>query len=90
MPGSGQEPLSDNASKRAHPFLTYARSLAYPPGIAITQVVLAANLLGERLATGEERPSLLRRSCRGRSGVRCRTVGCMYAICPSPTTQGLR
>ncbi|MFD4127156.1 dipeptide/oligopeptide/nickel ABC transporter permease/ATP-binding protein [Streptomyces globisporus] len=34
--------------------------LAYPPGIAITAVVLASNLLGERLAAGEERPSVLR------------------------------
>ncbi|MFF5248805.1 dipeptide/oligopeptide/nickel ABC transporter permease/ATP-binding protein [Streptosporangium sp. NPDC000095] len=42
------------------PFLDSAWWLAYPPGIAITAVVFAANLLGERLAAGEERPSILR------------------------------
>ncbi|MEU8380010.1 dipeptide/oligopeptide/nickel ABC transporter permease/ATP-binding protein [Streptosporangium sp. NPDC048865] len=42
------------------PFLASAWWLAYPPGIAITAVVFAANLLGERLAAGEERPSILR------------------------------
>ncbi|WP_329080906.1 dipeptide/oligopeptide/nickel ABC transporter permease/ATP-binding protein [Streptosporangium sp. NBC_01469] len=42
------------------PFLASAWWLAYPPGIAITAVVFAGNLLGERLAAGEERPSILR------------------------------
>lgn len=42
------------------PFLTSAWWLAYPPGIAVTAVVFASNLLGERLATGDERPSVLR------------------------------
>ncbi|WP_431930101.1 dipeptide/oligopeptide/nickel ABC transporter permease/ATP-binding protein [Nonomuraea jabiensis] len=42
------------------PFLASAWWLAYPPGIAITAVVFASNLLGERLAAGGERPSVLR------------------------------
>lgn len=42
------------------PFLDSAWWLAYPPGIAVTGVVLASNLLGERLAAGAERPSVLR------------------------------
>ncbi|WDZ86577.1 dipeptide/oligopeptide/nickel ABC transporter permease/ATP-binding protein [Micromonospora cathayae] len=42
------------------PFLASAWWLAYPPGIAITAVVFASNLLGERLAVGDERPSILR------------------------------
>ncbi|GAA1012254.1 dipeptide/oligopeptide/nickel ABC transporter ATP-binding protein [Acrocarpospora pleiomorpha] len=42
------------------PFLASAWWLAYPPGIAITAVVFASNLLGERLAGGDERPSILR------------------------------
>ncbi|WP_341719156.1 MULTISPECIES: dipeptide/oligopeptide/nickel ABC transporter permease/ATP-binding protein [Micromonospora] len=42
------------------PHLASAWWLAYPPGIAITAVVFASNLLGERLATGDERPSILR------------------------------
>ncbi|WP_329101485.1 dipeptide/oligopeptide/nickel ABC transporter permease/ATP-binding protein [Micromonospora sp. NBC_01699] len=42
------------------PYLASAWWLAYPPGIAITAVVFASNLLGERLAAGEERPSILR------------------------------
>ncbi|MEU7587266.1 dipeptide/oligopeptide/nickel ABC transporter permease/ATP-binding protein [Micromonospora sp. NPDC049230] len=42
------------------PFLASAWWLAYPPGIAITAVVFASNLLGERLAAGAERPSILR------------------------------
>ncbi|MFC4589893.1 dipeptide/oligopeptide/nickel ABC transporter permease/ATP-binding protein [Sphaerisporangium corydalis] len=52
------------------PFLASAWWLAYPPGIAITAVVFASNLLGERLAAGEERPSVLRmvRPGRARSG----------------------
>lgn len=41
-------------------FMESAWWLAYPPGIAITAVVFASNLLGERLAAGEERPSVLR------------------------------
>ncbi|MBG0851598.1 dipeptide/oligopeptide/nickel ABC transporter permease/ATP-binding protein [Streptomyces spinoverrucosus] len=42
----------------ARPFLDSAWWLAYPPGIAITAVVLAANLLGENLTTGDRaRPS---------------------------------
>ncbi|MFG3397929.1 dipeptide/oligopeptide/nickel ABC transporter permease/ATP-binding protein [Streptomyces parvus] len=41
-------------------FMDSAWWLAYPPGIAITAVVFASNLLGERLAAGEERPSVLR------------------------------
>ncbi|WP_405796477.1 dipeptide/oligopeptide/nickel ABC transporter permease/ATP-binding protein [Streptomyces sp. NBC_01506] len=41
-------------------FLDSAWWLAYPPGIAITAVVFASNLFGERLAAGEERPSVLR------------------------------
>ncbi|MEU2494293.1 dipeptide/oligopeptide/nickel ABC transporter permease/ATP-binding protein [Streptomyces sp. NPDC007883] len=44
----------------ARPFLDSAWWLAYPPGIAITAVVLAANLLGENLTTGDRaRPSAL-------------------------------
>ncbi|GLW11460.1 peptide ABC transporter permease [Microtetraspora sp. NBRC 13810] len=42
------------------PYLASAWWLAYPPGIAITAVVFAGNLLGERLAGGDERPSILR------------------------------
>ncbi|WP_371786587.1 dipeptide/oligopeptide/nickel ABC transporter permease/ATP-binding protein [Streptosporangium subroseum] len=42
------------------PFLASTWWLAYPPGIAITAVVFASNLLGERLAGGDERPSILR------------------------------
>ncbi|MFV2020077.1 dipeptide/oligopeptide/nickel ABC transporter permease/ATP-binding protein [Micromonospora sp. LOL_023] len=42
------------------PYLASAWWLAYPPGIAITAVVFASNLLGERLAVGDERPSVLR------------------------------
>ncbi|MFY1692902.1 dipeptide/oligopeptide/nickel ABC transporter permease/ATP-binding protein [Plantactinospora sp. WMMB782] len=42
------------------PHLASAWWLAYPPGIAITAVVFASNLLGERLAAGDERPSILR------------------------------
>ncbi|MFF0717690.1 dipeptide/oligopeptide/nickel ABC transporter permease/ATP-binding protein [Micromonospora sp. NPDC003816] len=42
------------------PHLGSAWWLAYPPGIAITAIVLASNLLGERLAAGDERPSILR------------------------------
>ncbi|GIJ12843.1 dipeptide/oligopeptide/nickel ABC transporter permease/ATP-binding protein [Micromonospora andamanensis] len=42
------------------PYLASAWWLAYPPGIAITAVVFASNLLGERLAAGDERPSILR------------------------------
>ncbi|MFV2103947.1 dipeptide/oligopeptide/nickel ABC transporter permease/ATP-binding protein [Micromonospora sp. LOL_024] len=42
------------------PFLASAWWLAYPPGVAITAVVFASNLLGERLAAGAERPSILR------------------------------
>ncbi len=42
----------------ARPFLDSAWWLAYPPGIAITAVVLAANLLGENLTTVDRaRPS---------------------------------
>ncbi|WP_282688589.1 MULTISPECIES: dipeptide/oligopeptide/nickel ABC transporter permease/ATP-binding protein [unclassified Streptomyces] len=41
-------------------FMDSAWWLAYPPGVAITAVVFAGNLLGERLAAGEERPSVLR------------------------------
>ncbi|SCF58607.1 dipeptide/oligopeptide/nickel ABC transporter permease/ATP-binding protein [Streptomyces sp. Cmuel-A718b] len=41
-------------------FMDSAWWLAYPPGVAITAVVFASNLLGERLAAGEERPSVLR------------------------------
>ncbi|WP_097982497.1 dipeptide/oligopeptide/nickel ABC transporter permease/ATP-binding protein [Streptomyces sp. f150] len=41
-------------------FMDSAWLLAYPPGVAITAVVFASNLLGERLAAGEERPSVLR------------------------------
>ncbi|MEU9605740.1 dipeptide/oligopeptide/nickel ABC transporter permease/ATP-binding protein [Streptomyces sp. NPDC048057] len=41
-------------------FLDSAWWLAYPPGVAVTAVVFASNLLGERLAAGEERPSVLR------------------------------
>ncbi|WP_236242325.1 dipeptide/oligopeptide/nickel ABC transporter permease/ATP-binding protein [Streptomyces sp. CC228A] len=42
----------------ARPFLDSAWWLAYPPGVAITAVVLAANLLGESLTTGDRaRPS---------------------------------
>ncbi|MFC5939900.1 dipeptide/oligopeptide/nickel ABC transporter permease/ATP-binding protein [Micromonospora harpali] len=42
------------------PFLASAWWLAYPPGVAITAVVFASNLLGERLAAGAERPSIIR------------------------------
>ncbi|WJK35668.1 dipeptide/oligopeptide/nickel ABC transporter permease/ATP-binding protein [Solwaraspora sp. WMMA2065] len=42
------------------PYLASAWWLAYPPGIAITAVVFASNLLGERLAVGDKRPSVLR------------------------------
>ncbi|WP_158632070.1 dipeptide/oligopeptide/nickel ABC transporter permease/ATP-binding protein [Micromonospora sp. Llam0] len=42
------------------PYLASAWWLAYPPGVAITAVVFASNLLGERLAVGDERPSMLR------------------------------
>ncbi|MGW0506591.1 dipeptide/oligopeptide/nickel ABC transporter permease/ATP-binding protein [Micromonospora sp. NPDC003241] len=42
------------------PHLGSAWWLAYPPGIAITAIVFASNLLGERLAAGDERPSILR------------------------------
>ncbi|GAA0425700.1 dipeptide/oligopeptide/nickel ABC transporter ATP-binding protein [Acrocarpospora corrugata] len=42
------------------PYLASAWWLAYPPGIAITAVVFASNLLGERLAGDDERPSILR------------------------------
>ncbi|WBB81237.1 dipeptide/oligopeptide/nickel ABC transporter permease/ATP-binding protein [Micromonospora sp. WMMD882] len=42
------------------PYLASAWWLAYPPGVAITAVVFASNLLGERLAAGAERPSILR------------------------------
>ncbi|GII83461.1 dipeptide/oligopeptide/nickel ABC transporter ATP-binding protein [Sphaerisporangium siamense] len=42
------------------PYLASAWWLAYPPGVAITAVVFASNLLGERLAGGDERPSILR------------------------------
>ncbi|WP_131739040.1 dipeptide/oligopeptide/nickel ABC transporter permease/ATP-binding protein [Actinomadura roseirufa] len=48
------------------PFLGSAWWLAYPPGIAVTAVVFASNLLGERLASGEEAPSLLRLAFPGR------------------------
>ncbi|WP_242882120.1 dipeptide/oligopeptide/nickel ABC transporter permease/ATP-binding protein [Actinomadura litoris] len=48
------------------PFLDSAWWLAYPPGVAVTAVVFASNLLGERLAAGEERPSLLRLALPGR------------------------
>ena len=49
------------------PFLASAWWLAYPPGIAITAVVFASNLLGERLAAGEEKPSILRLVRPGKS-----------------------
>ncbi|MGW4464806.1 dipeptide/oligopeptide/nickel ABC transporter permease/ATP-binding protein [Micromonospora sp. NPDC004704] len=42
------------------PYLASAWWLAYPPGIAITAIVFASNLLGERLAVGDERRSILR------------------------------
>ncbi|MFC8653754.1 dipeptide/oligopeptide/nickel ABC transporter permease/ATP-binding protein [Streptomyces parvus] len=49
-------------------FMDSAWWLAYPPGIAITAVVFAGNLLGERLAAGEERPSVLRLVRPARTG----------------------
>ncbi|MDT0347676.1 dipeptide/oligopeptide/nickel ABC transporter permease/ATP-binding protein [Streptomyces litchfieldiae] len=49
------------------PFLDSAWWLAFPPGIAITAVVFASNLLGERLAAGEERPAVLRLFLPGRT-----------------------
>ncbi|MEU5369009.1 dipeptide/oligopeptide/nickel ABC transporter permease/ATP-binding protein [Streptomyces sp. NPDC005951] len=49
-------------------FMESAWWLAYPPGIAITAVVFASNLLGERLAAGEERPSVLRLVRPARTG----------------------
>ncbi|MFC7546891.1 dipeptide/oligopeptide/nickel ABC transporter permease/ATP-binding protein [Plantactinospora sp. GCM10030261] len=42
------------------PYLASAWWLAYPPGIAITAIVFASNLLGERFAAGDERQSILR------------------------------
>ncbi|MGH3934820.1 MAG: dipeptide/oligopeptide/nickel ABC transporter permease/ATP-binding protein [Pseudonocardiaceae bacterium] len=44
----------------ARPFLESALWLALPPGIAITAVVLASNLIGERLADPDDHPSVLR------------------------------
>ncbi|WP_433528353.1 dipeptide/oligopeptide/nickel ABC transporter permease/ATP-binding protein [Micromonospora sp. CA-263727] len=52
------------------PHLASAWWLAYPPGLAITAVVFASNLLGERLAVGDERPSILRWVLPGRLRVR--------------------
>ncbi|MFF5261722.1 dipeptide/oligopeptide/nickel ABC transporter permease/ATP-binding protein [Actinomadura viridis] len=54
------------------PFLASAWWLAYPPGIAITAVVFAGNLLGERLAAGDERPSVFRPARPGRIRRRAR------------------
>lgn len=54
-------------------FMDSAWWLAYPPGVAITAVVFAANLLGERLAAGEERPSVLRLVRPTRTGSARRT-----------------
>lgn len=54
-------------------FMGSAWWLAYPPGVAITAVVFAANLLGERLAAGEERPSVLRLVRPTRTGSARRT-----------------
>ncbi len=44
----------------ARPYLESALWLALPPGIAITAVVLSSNLIGERLADQDDRPSVLR------------------------------
>jgi peptide/nickel transport system permease protein len=51
--------------QETRPFLRSALWLALPPGIAITGVVLSANLLGEHLAGRGQHPPLRRR--RGRA-----------------------
>ncbi|MGH3913371.1 MAG: dipeptide/oligopeptide/nickel ABC transporter permease/ATP-binding protein [Pseudonocardiaceae bacterium] len=57
----------------ARPYLESALWLALPPGIAITAVVLAGNLIGERLADPDDRPSVLRLFV-GNTGLRARTA----------------
>ncbi|MGH3564445.1 MAG: dipeptide/oligopeptide/nickel ABC transporter permease/ATP-binding protein [Pseudonocardia sp.] len=54
----------------ARPFLESALWLALPPGIAITAVVLSSNLIGERLADRDDRPSVLRLFAGTRGSVR--------------------